>query len=186
VRHGISDDVENCNAHLSPPAETSDEPFDQDGDDSEVVAHQGAIAVRGDEQGNIVIRQDDQFIDVGRAWVARVCSAMLHEAGLHCLSIIEVDRVELRDRDGNPITVKASQCAQLAADFETLDRVAEEERLDRIAERTPWERRSRAKPRDRTAAERQRRHRAKRDSEVDVTRDMRDGHGASVSGEAFR
>ncbi len=191
MNNEITAPIENCNpSHID---KGLDELFEAGDSDSEVVRFQGTIDVRGDEQGNVVIRQrgpfDDEFVDVNRAYVLKLCLALLREAGFHGLTITKIDEVKLRDRDGNPITVRASECSQLAKDFEVCDRISEEERLERIAERVPWERRSRTKPKDRTAAERQRRHRAKRDGEADVTRGIvteRDSHGLSASSEALR
>jgi len=143
--------------------------------DDLVVRRQDAIAVRGDEKGNVSIRQGDHFLDISRVHVVSLFRAILREAGLHHLGVAVLDEVQLQDREGNPLRIKASQSAALATDFEKLDMIAEEERLERVAARIPWERQSRAKPKDPTAAERQRRHRAAKRDCHSVT--DRDRHG---------
>jgi hypothetical protein len=119
---------------------TTDADLDRDTEDV-AVPYQPSIAVRGDEKGNVSIRQhgmqEDQFLDISRVHVISVCRAILREAGLHQLTIAPLDYVHLRDGDGNLATVKASQSLALVADFEKLDRIAEEERLDRLAGRAP-------------------------------------------------
>jgi hypothetical protein len=157
----------------------TEERFDWNSDDTVVIREQPAIAVQGNDSGDLMIRQqgqycvsEDQFIDVRRENVLAICDAMLREAGLHRFMIVEVDEIGLVGSGGNAMRIPGE-------DLEKLDRIAEDMRLERNEGRRPVLRRtipasaqSRA-PRDPTAALRKQRQRQKERQEkaAAVTRD---------------
>src|SRR4029079_12275953 len=138
------------------------ERFDWKTDESVVIRPQPAIAVQGDANGDLLIRQegsllyglDEQFIDVRRDSILTVCRAMLREGGLHRFMIMAVDEIGLEGIDGNEMTIPAK-------DLETVDRIAEEMRQERVAGDARWEPAPGPQKavKDPKAAARQRKHR---------------------------
>lgn len=150
-------------------------PFDWNADSTVVVRPQPAIAIQGDEHGDLMLRQEgqygiceDQFFDIRRENVPGLCKAMLSEAGLHRWMIVEVEEIDLVGREGNAMTIPAD-------DLEKLDHIAEEMRIERIDGRPKPTRPSTAPPpartmrRDPKAAERKRRQRQKEREALKVT-----------------
>jgi hypothetical protein len=135
------------------------ERFDWNEDDSVVIRTQPAIAIQGDEHGDVMLRQEgqyciseDQFVDIRHENVLAICRALLREAGLHRFMIIEVDEIGLVGRDGNTMHIPAG-------DLEKLDRIAEEMRQERNKGRPVRARPPQTQPRDPTAALRKQRQR---------------------------
>jgi hypothetical protein len=150
------------------------ERFDWNTDDTVIIRPQPAIAVQGDEHGNLLIRQegqygisDDQYIDVRRENVLTFCRAVLREAGLHQSMIVQVDEISFTGTEGQALRIPAEA-------LKKLDRIAEEGRLEDIAERVKWEppipsTRREQGARDPKAAERKRRQRQKEREAKTVT-----------------
>jgi hypothetical protein len=148
--------------------------FDWNEDKSVVIRPQPAIAIQGDERGDLLLRQEgqywvseDQFFDIRLENVLGVCKAMLREAGLHQFMIVPVSEIEIVGTEGNRMVIPA-------AELEKLDRIAEvgrQQRNERRAARTrPMPARpAQPQPRDPKATERKRRQRQKEREAEKVT-----------------
>lgn len=157
-------------------------------DESVVIRPQPAIAIQGNDHGDLLLRQEgqygiseDQYVDVRRENVVAVCTAMLREAGLHRYMIAPVDEIEIVGFQGNKMRVPADV-------LEKLDRITEEGQQEVRAGRIPWAMPARTPPKDKTAADRQRRRRKaerdKRDGDRNVTVEIvtgRDSQGITPS-----
>jgi hypothetical protein len=137
------------------------ERFDWNDGENVVVANQAAIAVQGDEAGDVLLRQEgrlameeDAFIDVRRGNVIALCKAMLSAAGLHDVAIVPVDEIVIVNDEGKTLRIPPE-------DLRKIDEVAAAMRLEEVAEQPRWERPEPRRPKDPTAADRKRRQRQK-------------------------